>query len=714
MVTLPDGTSITKTDLHQKIQEVNSKISALEQQIASQTISDGSSTDADREVYLEQQKNVLSQTITKIYEENQAMVRQNKEMQIPRVARFEDYEFYSANIAKLRQPDRQIVAHIAAKKQYLFIKNEKLKRVYKHKWQKWKKHVETVEKTRIKKDPSIEELGITAVVPLITNRGDANPKEYFTSSRQNRRNNQKSSFVIRTEADMEETLRMIQEMEDNDPEVRARKSAAIIPDMILDEEERNNVYIDENRIINDPVNCFLHQQDTDSGWTVEEKAIFLKKYGSYPKQFGKIAQFLPSKTPEQCVRYYYMNKKSMNLKSMLYRRDGKRRKAPTISAITQTTEISSAERKEENRRKKSSKQYSSEEEVEEMEEVKSDFNVTAEKIYEEEDLNVELSCGQERQRSVSVGGSYNGNQMTTAKWSVSDRAAALRAYQKHGRDFHAVAREVGTKTEDQCRNFYHNFKRKHGVTAMKGLAIFEASLENILTEPCDDQDMQFEGIEDAEEMPESLNLSERRMRRRGGLTRKQRESHIEYYAEQPYDDDVEEVDQSVGISLVDELAEKLMERILNDSEKQAEAEKSLTEYNDKGSEPAEPEKAPRRRPNFSSYWSKSEKSSFISGLAKYGKDFVQIASLLSTKTPIQVRNYFQNNLEKLQLDQYIPEGSKDDTGGEKNAAAITNLLNNEEDNKNHDWYGEAKTDINLPSVNSTILLDAESSINSLT
>ncbi|RCI05695.1 hypothetical protein CU098_013038, partial [Rhizopus stolonifer] len=55
--------------------------------------------------------------------------------------------------------------------------------------------------------------------------------------------------------------------------------------------------------------------------------------------------------------------------------------------------------------------------------------------------------------------------IASTKWSEREKEMAIEAFKQHGRDFVKVAGLVKTKTEEQCRNFYHNFKRKFGPNA---------------------------------------------------------------------------------------------------------------------------------------------------------------------------------------------------------------------------------------------------------
>ncbi|PIA14149.1 hypothetical protein COEREDRAFT_36259, partial [Coemansia reversa NRRL 1564] len=54
--------------------------------------------------------------------------------------------------------------------------------------------------------------------------------------------------------------------------------------------------------------------DTDHYWTQAEVSAFVTAYLTYPKQFGRIAAHVPHKTMNECVLFYYRNKKPLRLK----------------------------------------------------------------------------------------------------------------------------------------------------------------------------------------------------------------------------------------------------------------------------------------------------------------------------------------------------------------------------------------------------------------
>ena len=66
------------------------------------------------------------------------------------------------------------------------------------------------------------------------------------------------------------------------------------------------------------------------------------------------------------------------------------------------------------------------------------------------------------------------------QWSVEERKKVLDAFRIHQTDFASVSRYVASKTEAQCRNYYHNFKRKFGISAGKWLKLSRLSQDQYL------------------------------------------------------------------------------------------------------------------------------------------------------------------------------------------------------------------------------------------
>ncbi|KAH9899173.1 hypothetical protein C8Q73DRAFT_309271 [Cubamyces lactineus] len=114
--------------------------------------------------------------------------------------------------------------------------------------------------------------------------------------------------AVRTDLEMEQILASLGNEELTDANHLSAKNAATIPDMLSVTKGRVDVVFDDtNNLVEDPHSFYALETGIDD-WTDEEKAIFLEKYAMHPKQFGIIAEFLPHKTPAQCVTFYYLHK----------------------------------------------------------------------------------------------------------------------------------------------------------------------------------------------------------------------------------------------------------------------------------------------------------------------------------------------------------------------------------------------------------------------
>lgn len=153
-----------------------------------------------------------------------------------------------------------------------------------------------------------------------------------TIGRTNRRN-ANSSFgygdAVRSEAEFLEILASLETADMRDPNVRATRTAAVVPDMVVDESERRDLlaFEDDRRMVVDPVDFYALGAPLDL-WTEDEVQTFCKRFSQHPKQFGRIAADLPEKTTAQCVLFYYRMKTTIDFRSLSDRRgrDGRRRK----------------------------------------------------------------------------------------------------------------------------------------------------------------------------------------------------------------------------------------------------------------------------------------------------------------------------------------------------------------------------------------------------
>ena len=78
-----------------------------------------------------------------------------------------------------------------------------------------------------------------------------------------------------------------------------------------------NRFLSTNGLDLDPERTYKERKILERCWTEAEKKTFLTKFMLYPKNFRKIAVYLPDKTEADCINYYFNNKYKLNLKEKL-------------------------------------------------------------------------------------------------------------------------------------------------------------------------------------------------------------------------------------------------------------------------------------------------------------------------------------------------------------------------------------------------------------
>ncbi|KAJ2570639.1 DNA-binding protein snt1 [Coemansia sp. RSA 1807] len=143
-----------------------------------------------------------------------------------------------------------------------------------------------------------------------------------------------TSDAVNSEAELQAIIERLQHDDARNPDLRSQRTAATIPDMVTDPKQRQMLRFNNNsHLVTDPL-VFYHVQqpepgsseyqriaysnngDTNHYWTQNEVSAFVTAYLTYPKEFGKIAAHIPHKSMNDCVLFYYRNKKQLKLKDL--------------------------------------------------------------------------------------------------------------------------------------------------------------------------------------------------------------------------------------------------------------------------------------------------------------------------------------------------------------------------------------------------------------
>ncbi|KAJ2668272.1 DNA-binding protein snt1 [Coemansia sp. RSA 1085] len=143
-----------------------------------------------------------------------------------------------------------------------------------------------------------------------------------------------TSDAVHSEAELQAIIERLQHDDARNPDLRSQRTAATIPDMVLDPKERAMLRFDNNsHKIADPISfyhvrmpppgssdyrrvAYGNNADSNHYWTQNEVSAFIAAYLTYPKEFGKIAAHIPHKSMNECVLFYYRNKKQLKLKEL--------------------------------------------------------------------------------------------------------------------------------------------------------------------------------------------------------------------------------------------------------------------------------------------------------------------------------------------------------------------------------------------------------------
>ncbi|KAI9319191.1 hypothetical protein BX666DRAFT_2025513 [Dichotomocladium elegans] len=654
----------------------------------------------------------------------------------PLYTKIEDYPCFKDNVKNFTKVKMAVAVAIVSQKQLLEQKEIRLKREYKRLYESWKKRNLALDRIREQESRSSDKFGRSGS----RRRGDEEAEDnadgvvfnsehdvlrfgaegagtpYYNGSSKRSR----TSDAVRSEAELLEIIQSLETADMRNPELRAAKTTATIPPMILDVKERMRTFDDRSGLVLDPMTYYHTGHDTEDNWTQQEMIVFMESYMQYPKQFDKIAAAIGTKTAPQCVLLYYRKKKKIDFKALVNK--GRRGKAAkrrdrlaeairratggsditTLKAkskgsslmtdigeaqVTRRAKQKESERKSrelrdleeanaywdgvnERRRMKRPNATGSNAQLQQQQQQSSSSSLMSAPGVSTEDTRDRRRFSRRKGRSPRVLGDTNedpyveteeGDVMDrglapTAKWTEKDKQAAVEAFKQHGRNFVHVASLVGTKTEDQCRNFYHNFKRKYGPNAFDE----ESDISLVATSEGETLAPLASGVLKADEQDVAATLM--------GMSEieaaKPVSGHIRTMSTQFEDQKISESSSDSGVRQQHRRARTSSGKVIDKSMLEEWMDAEFSGRNSTIANGATGRRSGRiastslscdtpRRPAYSSYWSVSERKDFLQLLEKYGRDWDKLSSALVTKTAIQVRNFYMNNNDKMQLDKIV-------------------------------------------------------------
>ncbi|RCH89624.1 nuclear receptor corepressor 2, partial [Rhizopus stolonifer] len=733
----PKEEEMTQDDIVERIDYVENEISRLEEMLQAKNTQENQDQQQpetvdlpvkDRPQLLGNLMRASSDPDEKLYEQiilnNQKMTMQSSDNE-PRVYKsLQDYACYQENTRDFDQLRMKVVNCLHIQDITLKKKKRILKKEFKTLYAQWKKKNLVLDRIRQNEQNKLEKYyrgslsnikreEIQNYVDNVIFIAGAPDSLNFSHNEASTYDNLYTSDTVRSEAQLMEMIQKIETLEMRNPESRAKRTTATIPPMILDSRERSRKFDDRSGLVKDPLSYYHTGPNTEDAWNQQEVTAFIKSYIMYPKQFERISRDVGTKTTPQCVLFYYRKKKKIDFKMLLKKgkraKTSKHRDKMAAAAVLMGTGESRPSRKSKGSalmadlgQVKSSRKTLDDErkskELRDLEQDNSYWDSAAERKRSkrmstpiigpldpsdmlQESKRRSLNKSRSSRESVQLTTSIyfeeekNNTNPSAKKWTEDEKETATEAFKQCGRDFPHVSSLLPCKTEEQVRNFYHNTKRKNGPN------IFNE--ENMADEEVSTSQMDTSGDDIAlRSFTPPLQPSPG-----GGIAishRRQRVRTMSGRTKDTMDDDWTDGDYVTKSSV-----NRKMGR--------------TTSLTDK---------------RFSYYWSVTEREEFLKYLEMYGCNWEKITNAMKTKTVIQVRNFYYNNEDKMQLKDitnrfyssqvknsesentqryppHIMSFSSENPSPQSKASAVTkvaDLLNNDEPPEAHQnswetWFG---------------------------
>ena len=241
-----------------------------------------------------------------------------------------------------------------------------------------------------------------------------------------------------------------------------------------------------------------------------------------------------------------------------------------------------------------------------------------------EDENVDIERSLAASGGITGEGTYSPGRgagiETQNRWTPEEREKFKAAFDVHYKDFKAISEIMRTKNAAQCKNYYHNNKKKLGLPSVARVSVDTALKQSPPSSPATSS-----RTADSSELKTEASVGE-----------------------------VENGSAASSLRASANLSASTSIRLSSDA-----VEASNTEVKaEPKAAPAEPSvKKTVARVN-TSHWTDDEKAKFKELLQIHGKDWKSLAGGINSKTVAQIKNFFQNYRLKLKLDDLLPEADR--------------------------------------------------------
>ncbi|ELK15724.1 Nuclear receptor corepressor 1 [Pteropus alecto] len=272
-----------------------------------------------------------------------------------------------------------------------------------------------------------------------------------------------SATIARSEHEISEIIDGLSEQENNEKQMR---QLSVIPPMMFDAEQRRVKFINMNGLMEDPMKVYKDRQFMNV-WTDHEKEIFKDKFIQHPKNFGLIASYLERKQIARPSQEEKVEEKE----------EDKAEKTEKKEEEKKDEEEKDEKEDSKDNTKEKDKTESTVEETEEREQAMPRGRKTANSQGRRKGRITRSMTNEAAAASAAAAAAteepppplppppepISTEPVETSRWTEEEMEVAKKGLVEHGRNWAAIAKMVGTKSEAQCKNFYFNYKRRHNL-----------------------------------------------------------------------------------------------------------------------------------------------------------------------------------------------------------------------------------------------------------